>query len=43
MQSNKLSGGISGTTGPTEVVHLSKFTEFRKESNGIVPFVVVTF
>ena len=26
-------GPISGTTGPTEMVHLSKFAEFYKESN----------
>ncbi len=34
------SGVISGTTGPTKVVHLSEFAEFSKKSDGIVPFVV---
>ncbi len=27
------SGNISGTTRPTEVVHLSEFVEFQKENN----------
>ena len=36
----KLGGGILRTTGHTEVVHLSKFTGFRKENNGNVLFVV---
>ena len=35
----KLSRGILGSNGPTELVHLSKFAEFRKETNGIVPYV----
>ncbi len=27
-------GGISGTTWATEIVHLSKFAEFREDLNG---------
>ncbi len=30
----KMGGAISGTTWPTEMVHLSKFAEFPKELNG---------
>ena len=33
-------GDISGTTGPTKVVHLPKFTEFCKGIGGNVVFVV---
>ncbi len=40
MQSNSLSGGISGTTGLTEMVHLSKFAEFCKEMNANAAYVV---